>query len=126
MLDDEMMDVGEGDAHDFDGGPAPPDEGPGQDYPPDRPIGARPEAFAADGSVVVDDVATRERRLEPEHGIVAAPIGGIDLLASTDDPDVEAELVGEEPDDAAGPGAPAEVAAVHLVTDEGRPLDDRR
>lgn len=113
-----MLDAGElGDD------PSVPDELPGEDYPPDRPVGVRAGAYADDGSVAEDDVATRETRLEPETGRVA-DVGGVDLLADADDePDVESELLGEASEDPAGETAPAEVAAMHVIADESA-LDD--
>ena len=65
--------------------PSVPDELPGEDFPPERPLGVRPGAYADDGSVAEDDVATREARLEPEQGFGSGS-GGLDLVGDPTSP----------------------------------------
>jgi len=93
------------------------DEMPGEDFPPDHLTGARTGAFAPDGSVVVDDVVEREARLD--RGRPDDVDGGVDLLSENelDEFDEEAELIGEAGEDLPSGEIPAEVAAMHVISE---------
>jgi hypothetical protein len=68
---------------------------PGDDYPPDEPLGVEDPSILGDGRIAPDDVETRSQREQPER---------------FDEP-----LVATQGDDADGA---AEVAAVHEVAEE--------
>jgi hypothetical protein len=82
---------------------------PGEDYPPERPLGLGDPGLSGDGEVVTDDVETRSWREQHEADPEDEPT--IDPIAETLR-DEEPELVGELGDESADP---AEVAAMHVI-----------
>jgi hypothetical protein len=93
---------------------------PGDDYPPEEPLGVEDPSILADGRIATDDVESRSKREEPEWSDAAEPNSefGHDLLDPSDDPDLlddEAQLVAAR---GADPDTAAEVAAVHEIPEE--------
>ena len=90
---------------------------PGDDFPPDRPLGVEDPSILGDGYITTDDVETRSAREEPEAGDAPpkAPEIGRDLIDPSDDPDQlddESELIATRSDDYS---SAAEVIAVHEI-----------
>ena len=93
-------------------------EEPEEDFPPDRPMGSRSDLFAEDGSIADDDVAERADREVPDVG--AADDQPIDLQSQSelDEIDDEEALVADPSEDEYdSDSAPAEIAAIHVISE---------
>jgi hypothetical protein len=87
---------------------------PGDDFPPDEPLGVDDPSIVDQGMIARDDVEAREARRRVPDDDTDAPAPGL-LGPSGDDTDREPQLVADE-SSATEPAA--EAAAVRTVDDD--------
>lgn len=94
------------------------DDLPGEDFPPDRPLGVHAAEFAEDGTVAQDGVADRAAREEPDTDEIVPVDHPIDLVAdSGDGSDREAAMIAE-PAETPVENMPGEVRAMHVISED--------